>query len=145
MSTMFNEAKLDRHFVSSHLQFSIFELPEYSHFLRILTNFGFGLNSPWDKFQTIEKAHSFLASSKATWVILCGTLGSVATLSTKISGRHRPISKAMPMASIAGVSPSKDQHYCFQLCGSCYDLFSSGHPTLERLNLTFIKDSIWSK
>lgn len=66
-------------------------------------------------------------------------------LSAKASGRHRPILKAMPMATIAGVSPSKDQYSCFQLCRSCYDLFSSGYQILERLNLTFIKDIIWSK
>lgn len=45
MCAMFNETKLQRHFVSSRLLFSISELPKYSYFLRILANFGFGLNS----------------------------------------------------------------------------------------------------
>lgn len=61
LSTMFNEAKLNRSSVSSHLQFSTFELPEYSYFLRLLASFGFGLNSSLGKFQTKEKTHSFLA------------------------------------------------------------------------------------
>lgn len=56
---MFKEAKLGRHFVSSHLQFSISELPKYAYFLRILANFGLGLNSSSGYISNHRKSSQF--------------------------------------------------------------------------------------